>query len=87
VVDPYYPARISELLLIDTGAQILKVLDLGVLAVGHLREEDGVESLRVEILLVGRVLEIVVAWAWVLFAREIVFSRLVRLENLSLNLA
>jgi hypothetical protein len=82
-----YPARISELLLIDTGAQILKVLDLGVLAVGHLRKEDRVEPLRVEILLVGRVLEVVVAGAWVLFAREIVFSRLVRLENLSLNLA
>jgi hypothetical protein len=87
VVPPYYPARISELLLIDTGAQILKVLDLGVLAVGHLREEDRVESLRVEVLLVGGVLEIVVPWAWVLFAREIVFSCLVRLENLSFNLA
>ena len=82
-----YPARISKLLLIDTGAQVLKVLDLGVLAVGHLREEDRVEPLGVEILLVGRVLEIVVAWAWVLFAWEIVFSRLVRLENLSFNLA
>jgi hypothetical protein len=87
VITPYYPTRISELLLIDTGAQILKVLDLGVLAVGHLREEDRVEALRVEILLVGRVLEVVVAWAWVLFAWEIVFSRLVRLENLSFNLA
>jgi len=82
-----YPARIGELLLIDTGAQIFKVLDLGVLAVGHLREEDRVEPLRIEILLVAWVLEVVVAWAWVLFAWEIVFSGLVRFENLSLNLA
>ena len=63
------------------------MLDLGVLAVGHLRKEDCVESLSVEILFVARVLEVVVAWPGVLLAWEIVFSRLVRFENLSLNLA
>ena len=63
------------------------MLDLGVLAVGHLRKEDRVEPLGVEILFVARVLEVVVAWPGVLLAWEIVFSRLVRFENLSLNLA
>ena len=63
------------------------MLDLCVLAVGHLRKEDCVESLSVEILFVARVLEVVVAWPGVLLAWEIVFSRLVRFENLSLNLA
>ena len=85
----YYSARINgrKLFLIDPGPQIFKVLDLCVLAVGHLREEDRVESLRVEVLFVTWVLEVVHAWPRILLARQIVLSGLVWLENLPLNLA
>ena len=63
------------------------MLDLCVLAVGHLREEDRVESLRIEVLFVAWVLEVVHAWPRILLARQIVLSGLVWLENLPLNLA
>jgi hypothetical protein len=46
----------SEIFLINTWAQILKMLNLGVLAVRYLGEEYGILTLGIEVLLVARVL-------------------------------
>jgi hypothetical protein len=56
------------------------MLDFRVLAVGHLRKEDCVLALGIEVFLVIRVLEIILARAWVCFAREVVLSHNVRFK-------
>ena len=75
-----------KLLFVDPRPKILKVLNFGVLTVWYLRQENGIETLRIEILFISGVLEIVHSWARILLAWKVVFTHLVWLEQLSLYL-
>ena len=63
------------------------MLYFGVLAVRYFRKENSVLSLGVEVLLISGVLKIILPWAWVLLAREIVIACPIRLKDLPLYLA
>jgi hypothetical protein len=56
------------------------MLNLSILAVRHLREENGVLTLGVKVLLVAWVGEVVLARARIFFARKVVVASLVGLE-------
>lgn len=63
------------------------MLDLGVLAVGYLRQENGVQALSVEILPITRVLILVLARSRIFLARQIVLPCPIGLEYLPLYFA
>jgi hypothetical protein len=70
--------------LIYTWSEILKGLDFGVFAIWNLREEDSVLTFCIEVFLVVRVLEIVLARTGISSAWQIVLSHLVGLKKFPL---